>query len=63
MHYLFVTSGKLLVVFTLVVLAQADYKIDDSNKAIQYSPPGSWIPIVGANGDQIDPSKVVDNTV
>jgi len=58
MHYQFLTL-RLVVALILVVLAQADYKLDDTNSTIQYGPAGNWT----RSGFVVDTSKVVNGTL
>lgn len=58
MHYRSLTFGQFIVAFILVVLAQGDYVIDDSNSTVQY--PGFW---TRADIVSLNSSKVYDGTV
>ena len=57
MYSQFWIFGKLVVALILMVPAQADYIMDDTNSTIRYV--GPWY----QNGSQVNTSQLVDGTV
>ena len=58
MYYQFRILGRLVVALILMVLAQADYIMDDANSTIHYA--GYWT--LGMSG-QLSTSQLFDGTV
>jgi hypothetical protein len=59
MHYQFTIFGQLIVALILVVLAEADYIMDDSNSTIKYMPKGvAW----SRDVSHFDTTKLFNNS-